>query len=83
VWGWLIDEYLKDVVQKQLISFIQKHNLFIDFPINENDFITSGAEQRVYRYNDSTVIKLNDSIFYLLWKDYHNSLLMHNYFFRP
>jgi hypothetical protein len=24
---------------------------------------------------------LNDSIFYLLWKDYLNSLLIHNYFF--
>jgi hypothetical protein len=75
------NEYNKVDEERELISFIQKHNLFIDFTINENDFIASGAEQRVYHYNDSTVVKLNDSIFYLLWKDYLNSLLIHNYFF--
>lgn len=29
----------------------------------------------------NSVIKLNDSIFYLSWLDYFNNLLVHNYFF--
>jgi hypothetical protein len=75
------NEFNKDEEEKQLVAFIQKHNLFIDFTIDENDFIAAGAEQRVYRFNDNFVVKINDSIFYLLWKDYLNSLLLHNYFF--
>ena len=31
--------------------------------------------------DDKYVIKLNDTIFYASWKDYFNSLLIHNYFF--
>ena len=55
--------------------------MFIDFEIDEINFIAAGAEQRVYRFNESSVIKLNDSIFYLFWKDYLNSLLIHNHLF--
>jgi Serine/Threonine/Tyrosine Kinase found in polyvalent proteins len=75
------NELFKDEEEKQLIAFIQQNNLFIDFNIDENQFIAAGAEQRVYHFDDSFVIKINDSIFYLLWKDYLNNLLLHNYFF--
>ena len=49
--------------------------------VSETDFVASGAEQRVYRYDDFHVVKLNDRIFYASWLDYFNSLLIHNYFF--
>jgi hypothetical protein len=38
------NEYNKVNEERELISYIQKHNLFIDFPINENSFIATGAE---------------------------------------
>lgn len=48
----------------------------------ESNFISAGAEQKVYRFDDFHVIKINDSIFYEYWLDYFNSLLIHNYFFQ-
>lgn len=64
-----------------LIAFAQAENLFYPGEISEEDFIGAGAEQRVYRYDDFKVVKLNDRIFYASWLDYFNSLLIHNYFF--
>ena len=43
--------------------------------------IGEGTEHRVYRHDDKTVVKLNSGYFYNSWKDYFNSLLLHNYFF--
>lgn len=65
-----------------LKKFIQKENLFYPLDISDEDFISAGAEQRVYRYGDFYVVKTNDHIFYKSWLDYFNSLLIHNYFFR-
>jgi hypothetical protein len=48
---------------------------------SESDFISEGAEQRVYRLDHLHVIKTNGSIFYESWLDYFNNLLIHNYFF--
>jgi hypothetical protein len=45
-------------------------------------YVSEGAEQKVYLKNSSTVIKLNDAIYYLSWIDYLNNLLLHNYFFQ-
>ncbi|ANI88232.1 hypothetical protein A9P82_02280 [Arachidicoccus ginsenosidimutans] len=75
-------KHLKSEEEIGLIAFAHKEDLFYTDNISENDFISSGAEQRVYRYNDNSVIKLNDSIFYEYWLDYFNSLLIHNYFFQ-
>ena len=74
-------KYLKSEEEDKLRAFIQEENLYYDEQILEDDFITEGAEQRVYRLDDFSVIKLNDSIFYEYWYDYFNSLLIHNYFF--
>ncbi|MEO3406733.1 hypothetical protein AAFN85_22645 [Mucilaginibacter sp. CAU 1740] len=46
-----------------------------------NDFIGEGAEQKVYRFDDTYVLKTNSGIFYECWLDYFNSLLSHNFFF--
>ncbi|WP_316829745.1 hypothetical protein [Pedobacter aquatilis] len=75
-------EYLKSEEEIGLISFAKKENLFYHGEISEKEFICAGAEQRVYRYDDFSVIKLNDAVFYEYWLDYFNSLLIHNYFFQ-
>ncbi len=74
-------QYLKSEEAAKLIAFAESEDLFYNGNINEEHFISAGAEQRVYRYDDFNVIKTNDSIFYEYWLDYFNSLLLHNYFF--
>ena len=64
----------------RLIEFAQKHNLFIK-GISDTDFLSSGAEQKVFIKNDRHVLKLNDAIYYASWEDYFLNLLLHNYFF--
>lgn len=75
-------QYFKSEETTALIAFAHSENLFYPFDIKDETFIAAGAEQRVYRYDDFSVIKINDSIFYSCWLDYFNSLLIHNYFFR-
>ncbi|MEX2564353.1 MAG: hypothetical protein WD431_00245 [Cyclobacteriaceae bacterium] len=65
---------------KRLTGFALKNNLIIE-SINESDFISEGAEQKVYIKNSEYVIKLNDAIYYASWEDYFQNLLLHNYFF--
>ncbi len=65
---------------RKLIDFAKQHSLIIS-DINEDNFISSGAEQKVYIKNKENVIKLNDSIYYASWEDYFNNLLLHNFFF--
>ncbi len=69
---------------KLLKNYISKNNLW------ESTFIKNiiskpsdaqGMEQKVYLKDENTVIKLNDSVCYLCWEDYFNSLLLHNLFF--
>lgn len=65
---------------ESLIAFASKNNLFIA-EIDESNFISSGAEQKVYIKNNENVIKLNDAIYYASWEDYFYNLLLNNYFF--
>lgn len=75
-------KYLKSEEEQRLISFAKNEKLFFSAEISEDLFISEGAEQRVYRFDDHSVIKLNASIFYEYWLDYFSSLLIHNYFFK-
>lgn len=75
-------KYFKNKEEISLLAFAERENLFYQGEILEEEFISAGAEQRVYRYDDFNVIKLNDSVFYEYWLDYFNSLLIHNYFFQ-
>lgn len=61
-------------------QFCHKNSFWIT-AININAFVSSGAEQKVYLYNQQKVIKLNDSIYYETWGDYFNNLLLNNFFF--
>lgn len=73
---------LKIEEEVDLIAFATKQNLLYSKEISEENFISAGAEQRVYYYDEFHVLKINDSIFYEYWLDYFNSLLIHNYFFK-
>jgi len=74
-------EFTKEQETKELIEWANQENLWFKGH-DENRFIASGAEQRVYLFSDEIfVYKLNDSIFYNFWLDYFYSLLVHNYFF--
>ncbi len=72
---------IKEQETKVLIEFIDNKNLWYkDF--DPSKYIGEGAEQKIYEFSDPKfVLKLNDSIFYELWEDYFNSILIHNYFF--
>jgi hypothetical protein len=75
-------KHLKSKEEQLLIGYAKKENLFFSDDISEDQFISEGAEQKVYRFDDHSVVKLNGSIFYEYWLDYFNSLLIHNYFFK-
>ena len=74
-------KFIKREEEKHLLNFASVQNLFYSGEISEKYFITEGAEQKVYRFDDFQVIKTNDAIFYESWLDYFNNLLIHNYFF--
>ncbi|HRP58257.1 hypothetical protein [Agriterribacter sp.] len=49
-------QYLKSEEAAQLITFAQTEDLIYQPKINEAFFISAGAEQRVYRYDDYKAI---------------------------
>ena len=74
------NEYSKKQETRKLTAYINQNNLWV-CDIDFDKFITQGAEQKVYVKDDKKVLKLNDSIYYLFWRDYFNNLLLNNYFF--
>ncbi|WP_080778493.1 putative polyvalent protein kinase domain-containing protein [Chryseobacterium phocaeense] len=64
-----------------LIKQYCNHNNFWIDTIDIGNFVSEGAEQKVYLLNKYKVIKLNDAIYYEKWLDYLNNLLLNNYFF--
>ncbi len=65
---------------EKLLRFARENGLLIK-DINPDDFISAGAEQKVYIKDGKYVIKLNDAVYYASWEDYFHNLLLHNYFF--
>lgn len=63
-----------------LKDYITENNYWFQDVAIEN-YVSEGAEQKVYLKDGKSVIKLNDAIFYNSWEDYLNNLLLHNYFF--
>jgi hypothetical protein len=74
------EKHFKNQEAERLEDFIFKNNLLIQ-EIDFTQYVSEGAEQRVYLKDGEHVIKLNDSIYYSSWKEYLYSLLLHNYFF--
>ena len=67
--------------EERLISFITTQRLWLN-NIDFSQYVSEGAEQRVYLKDTRHVIKLNDAIYYRCWLDYFQNLLLHNYFFQ-
>jgi hypothetical protein len=75
-----IEKYFKEQEKERLIEFINLNNLWIE-NIDFSQYISEGAEQRVFLKSGESVLKLNDGIYYSCWYDYFINLLLHNYFF--
>ncbi|WP_322550500.1 hypothetical protein [Flavobacterium psychraquaticum] len=74
------DKHFKKEETKNLIEFIAENNFW--YPdVNLDNYISEGAEQKVYIKSGESVLKLNDAIYYLSWLDYLQNLSLHNYFF--
>jgi hypothetical protein len=71
---------IKEQENKRLEVFATKNDLWIN-DLDFSQYVSEGAEQRVYLKDSEHVIKLNDSIYYRSWKDYFHNLLFHNFFF--
>ena len=73
-------KYFKAEETERLSSYILNNSLQIN-AINLDNYVSEGAEQKVYINDEKSVLKLNDAIYYLSWIDYLHNLLLHNYFF--
>ncbi len=73
------EKHYKKEEAKRLIEYISEEDLWIE--IDTSQYVSEGAEQKVYLKDNENVLKLNDSIYYTSWQDYFHNLLLHNYFF--
>jgi hypothetical protein len=64
---------------QRLRRYITDNNLWVNVDIN--NYVSEGAEQKVYLKSGKSVLKLNDAIYYLSWIDYFHNLLLNNYLF--
>jgi hypothetical protein len=74
------DKRFKREETERLKQSVENQNLWVQ-DIDLNNYVSEGAEQKVYLKDNRSVIKLNDAIYYLSWVDYFVNLLLHNYFF--
>src|SRR5476651_1528078 len=56
-------QYVKNKEAEAILAFAKQEKLFYEEDISESDFISQGAEQKVYRLNEFQVIKTNAGIF--------------------
>ncbi len=64
--------------KQPLITLEEQHLWCTTFDFTQ--FISAGAEQKVYLNGEKEVLKLNDAIYYASWLDYFYNLLLNNYF---
>lgn len=74
------EKHFKKQETKRLEDFITERNLWIE-EIDFSQYVSEGAEQRVFLKDGEHVIKLNDAIYYSTWIEYFYNLILHNYFF--
>ena len=74
-----VEKHYKKQETERLEDYISKKKLWIIVDLSQ--YVSEGAEQKVYLKDTENVLKLNDSIYYNSWKDYLYNLLLHNYFF--
>lgn len=71
------EKHFKREEAEKLKKYIDENNLWIN-NIDFSQYVSEGAEQKVYLKDSETVIKLNDSIYYSCWTEYFHNLLLHN-----
>ncbi len=74
------EKHFQKQEKERLEKYITDKNLWIT-DIDFSQYVSEGAEQKVYLKDSEHVLKLNDAIYYSSWKDYLHNLLLHNYFF--
>jgi hypothetical protein len=74
------NKHFKNEETKRLRQIVEINNLWI-LDINLDQYVSEGAEQKVYLKDGNSVLKLNDAIYYTCWEDYFVNLLLNNYFF--
>jgi len=74
------NKHFKREETERFRKYIENQNLWIK-DIDLDNYVSEGAEQKVYLKDNRSVIKLNDAIYYLSWVDYFTNLLLNNYFF--
>ena len=75
-----IEKHFKSKEAKRLERYITEKNLWVE-NIDFSQYVSEGAEQKVYLNDSEHVLKLNDAIYYNSWKDYFYNLLLHNFFY--
>jgi hypothetical protein len=65
---------------QRLEDYISGNDLWVNLE-QIGPYLTEGVEQKVYRCDANSVIKLNTSVYYSSWQSYLHSLLLNNYFF--
>ncbi|MDR1762364.1 MAG: hypothetical protein LBR64_00190 [Dysgonamonadaceae bacterium] len=73
------DKCFKRAETQRLRRYITENNLWVN--VNIDNYVSEGAEQKVYLKDGKSVLKLNDAIYYLSWVDYFHNLLLNNYLF--
>ena len=71
---------IREQETKSLEEFVNKNNLWVT-KIDFSNYVSEGAEQRVFLKDSRHVLKFNDAIYYNSWREYFFNLLLHNYFF--
>lgn len=74
------EKHLKKQEAESLEHYISYENLWVE-NIDFSQYVSEGAEQKVFLRGTESVLKLNDAIYYSSWKDYFYNLLLHNFFF--
>lgn len=76
-----VTKQIREEEATRLEDFISENNLWASNNIDLSQYVSEGAEQRVYLKDSEHVLKLNDAIYYSSWKSYFHNLLLHNFFF--
>lgn len=74
------EKFFREQEEKRIIEFANKNSLWIN-NIDFSNYVSEGAEQKVYLKDEKHVVKLNDAIYYTSWEDYFHNLILHNFFF--
>ncbi len=74
------NKHFKKEETERLRQLVEINNLWI-LDINLEQYVSEGAEQKVYLKDGKSVLKLNDAIYYTCWEDYFVNLLLNNFFF--